>query len=187
MWDEVADLFAQKTPGVTAEIADGGVWEGTEGIKRLFPGLHAQMIKGRSGNLMQHDLTTPVIEIAGDGKTAKGLWNSPGVLTRREATGELRSVWIWVKYGCDFVQEDGKWKIWHFQVYITFRTPFDEGWAKTPIVSSFTGSQEFRPDSELSTYYRPYHPDRINILRPAPPEPYETWVDGEGMTGLPKK
>ena len=180
MWDKVAGLFAQKTPGVTAEIADGGVWEGLEGIKRLWPGIHAHNLEGRPGNLVQHDLTTPVVEVAGDGKTAKGLWNSPGVLTGKKATGELRSVWIWVKYGIDFVKEDDAWKIWHLHVYLTFRTPFDEGWAKTPVVGSFNPTADFKPDRD-STYYRPFHPDRINVLRPAPPEPYETW-DGVSMT-----
>jgi len=179
MFDEIVDLFAQKTPGVTAEIADGGVWEGIEGVKRLFPGLHRQVLEGRSGNLTEHDACCPVIEIAKDLKTAKGLWFSPGVLTRREATGELRAVWIWVKYGCDMVKEDGHWKFWHFHVYITFRTPFDEGWADRPIVGSFNPTKEYKPDRP-TTFYRPFHPDRINATGPKPPEPYDTW-DGKSM------
>jgi hypothetical protein len=66
-----------------------------------------------------HTNLTPVIEVAGDGKTAKGLWYSIGlsVSPNFEANGKttIRSNWQPEKYAVDFVKEDGKWKIWHFQ------------------------------------------------------------------------
>jgi len=65
-----------------------------------------------------HTNLTPVIEIAGDGKSAKGIWYSfglnvlPGVSEDGKTT--ITTNWAPEKYAVDFVKEDGKWKIWHF-------------------------------------------------------------------------
>lgn len=53
-----------------------------------------------------HTNLTPIIEIAGDGKTAKGVWYSIGMMGNNMSNPE--------KYAADFVKEDGEWKIWHF-------------------------------------------------------------------------
>ncbi len=50
-----------ETPGVRVEISPLGRWEGLEGINRAMVKFHKF-------------ITTPVIEVAGDGKTAKGVW-----------------------------------------------------------------------------------------------------------------
>ena len=62
------------------------------------------------GQMMQHTLATPVIEVAGDGQTAKGVWMSPGH-EARVMGGKLTAIWVWGTYGEDFIKEDGKWKI----------------------------------------------------------------------------
>ena len=60
---------------------------------------------------------TPVIEVAGDGKTAKGIWYSIGIGVRpnvnSDGTYTKSTSWMWEKYAVDFIKEDGKWKIWH--------------------------------------------------------------------------
>jgi hypothetical protein len=177
------ELFALKTPGVSAEIGDRGVFEGAAGLKKIYVGIHGLLNGDRMGGLIEHDLTTPVIEVAGDGKTAKGVWTCPGVQSSPDPqTDELQAYWIWVKYKADFVQEDGQWKIWHFKVYANFVTPFDEGWVKCPDPAAklaggaapAPGSEEF-PADRPTTYHRPYDPKKITGTEPAPPEPYKTW------------
>ena len=37
----------------------------------------------------------------------------------------LRGHWCWCKYGCDFVKEDGEWRLWHYHVHRVFRSPYD--------------------------------------------------------------
>ncbi len=73
---------------------------------------------GAGGEYVMHTQETPVIEVAGDGKTAKGLWYSIGQAVRGsvDADGKtsVSTGWMWEKYGVDFVKENGKWKIWHF-------------------------------------------------------------------------
>jgi len=72
---------------------------------------------GAGDEYVIHTQETPVIEVAGDGKTAKGIWYSIG-LSVNGRVGENGQIsigtgWMWEKYAVDFAYEDGKWKIWH--------------------------------------------------------------------------
>jgi hypothetical protein len=131
--------------------------------------------------LMEHSLASPVIEIAADGKTAKGVWMSPGHETGPDPeTGKPKGNWCWSKYGCDFVKEDGQWKLWHYHVYRTFKTPFDTDWAEggdwktTPVGTKMSEDMLGKPDIP-TTYDHPYSPTTKVELVPEPPEPYETF------------
>ncbi len=66
------------------------------------------LIKSGGASLHIHTLTTPVIQVARDGQTARAVWMCPGL----EGT-----TLTWIKYGCDFKIQDGRWKIWHLHVY----------------------------------------------------------------------
>jgi len=184
MQEETVELFAKKTPDVSAEIADWGVYEGVEGIKRLFLGVH-RLIPDRTGTMFIHTLTTPVIEVAKDGKTAKAIWLSPGVETTRDKKGRLRAYWAWCKYGVDFIKEDGKWKIWHFHVYPIFMTYYEKSWVETSSRKvereerGFHIPEHLKPDRP-TTYYWEYSPTAKTENIPPPPEPYEKW-DGKSV------
>jgi len=83
---------------------------------------------GAGGEWASHTQSTAVIEVAGDGKTAKGIWESPGLhFTAQVKDGKISKSgsWFWEKYGADFVKEDGKWKIWHISMYYENTPP---GW-----------------------------------------------------------
>jgi len=71
IFDKIVDQFAKKDPNVKVEIADSGVYEGFEGVKRLFLTMGARLFarKGASPLMM---IMTPVIELSRDGKTARG-------------------------------------------------------------------------------------------------------------------
>jgi hypothetical protein len=66
-----------------------------------------------------HTQEDPIIEIAGDGQTAKGMWYTIGLGVRAKVdkTGKTSTStsWMWEKYACDFIKENGKWKMWHFE------------------------------------------------------------------------
>ncbi len=68
------------------------------------------------GALLMHTLTTPLIEVAEDGKTAQGMWYSLGQVTNAGADGNATGMWMHERYAVDFIKEDGQWKIWHFFV-----------------------------------------------------------------------
>jgi hypothetical protein len=174
-------LFAKKTPGVSWEVAHMGYFRGRDGIKKTLDA-HGIMSKG-PGKLFIHTLTTPVIEIAGDGKTAKGVWISPGAETMSDPkTNKPEGAWAWTKYGCDFVKEDGKWKMWHYHVYRLFMVPcgrnFTEDLEKkrAPGESSLLEAMGAKPDGGPS-YDNPYSTTFTAEMVPAPPEPYETFSE----------
>ena len=57
-----------------------------------------------------HLTTSPIIEVAEDGKSAKGLWYTPGFINSHASdNGQIRSQALWERYGGDFVLEDGRW------------------------------------------------------------------------------
>jgi len=72
MHEETAALFARETPGVRVEISPLGRWEGPDGVNTAMVKFHQFIGAGNPGILMVHPQTTPVVEVAGDGETAKG-------------------------------------------------------------------------------------------------------------------
>ena len=128
--DDKVELYAQKTPGVSTEVTRGGVYEGFERIRNLYVRRRQASDEGsRLGTMTMHTLTTSLIEVAGDGKTAQGIWVSPGIVTTASG-GKGQAGWRWTRFGADFVKEDGKWKFWHLRVYGIFFTPYDKPWTE---------------------------------------------------------
>ncbi len=163
--EKAHQLFAMKTPGLKAEMADSGVWEGPEGVGKLFQHLGTKY--NMPGALFVHTLLTPVLEVNGDATRARGMWNSFGMNTYIANNGSLDAMWQLGKYDNTFMKEDGKWKFLEFRWHVIFRTPFDEGWVKRPIVEGLheAGFPAIGP------FYSPYDPRRHNAFPPSPPEP----------------
>jgi len=113
------ELFAMNQPDVFWKTPSGP--EGPEGMENRFlqPGEANPGMVG--GQLHMHSMLTPIIEVAADGKTAQGVWDSFGP---NISSGDGESSWLWVKYGVDFIKEDGDWKIWHMQVFPMFNTSY---------------------------------------------------------------
>lgn len=133
-----------------------------------------------------HTLTTPVIEVAKDGKTAKGAWISPGYMTQ-PSQDKLRAYWHWDRYGIDFIKEDGKWKIWHFFVGREFSTPYEKSW----VDSALDGEEAYEvPLMLFETWpglegikskplnsFESYSPFKVAKLKPRLPVPYHTFSE----------
>ncbi|HKT04342.1 MAG TPA: nuclear transport factor 2 family protein [Rugosimonospora sp.] len=184
MHRECLDLFAMKTPGVRAEMM-WGVYEGPDGLERCYPGFHVWADGDGVGRMHMHALTTPVIEVAADLRTARGVWVSPGHETGPDfTTGELAAHWAWCKYGCDFIVEDGAWKIWHLHVFGIFMSPFDRSWVDAPDDMRPEDMPPlpapYAPDRAPTTHWN-YLPSRAYVNEPAPPPPYPTFDDGDAF------
>jgi hypothetical protein len=173
---ETADMFAKHTPGVKAEIGPWGVYEGNEGIQKLYVGVHSHGDGDRTGLMYMHTLTTPVIEVAGDGKTAKGLWISPGLETGK-TNNKLQAYWVWVKYAVDFVKEDGRWKFWHTHIHGILYTSYEKSWVdyENPRAKSPPVLPDKLKANRPTTYFWEYTPNKKTENVPVPPEPYEAW------------
>ena len=168
---EVVELFAQKTPGVTMEIEDSGVYEGIESIKRFWTTVFNEKRMMTAGFLAIHMTVNPVIEINKKGTKAKGLWHSHGFASMGGG-GQFKQFLCLGKYDMEYVKEDGKWKFFKFGYRLTFMCPYEKGWVEEPVGASIAGSPENIPDKP-TTYFMPYSRHRINVMQPPPPEPYK--------------
>lgn len=140
------------------------------------------------GRLEIHTLCTPVIEVAGDAKTAKGLWWSPGCETGGNV-GDLAASWSWEKFAADFICEDGKWYIWHFLQIDIFCSFFYKSWTDdffthairevpegvntVDEIWDFIESKNNSDAPFTRTYF--YDQNTKPWLDVVPPEPYESW------------
>lgn len=175
---DIENMFALKIPGVRAEML-WGVYEGAEGIRKLYSGLYKSLMGENlnPGIMVVRINANPVIEIAGDGKTAKAVCRSLGHETW-QPRGELQPFWAYGKRAFDFVKEDGKWRIWHYHEYGGFYTPYNKSWLEGfehplyPYPDDYP--DEFKPDDPPTTYWM-YKPAETLPYQPVPPEPYEIW------------
>jgi len=177
-WDIIVDeMFAKKTPGVKAEIVESGVFYGLEGVRKVFCEVLGKLYNYQ-GNLALHELTTPVIEVAKDGKTAKGMWYTWGANTFYDPVKGTIAIWQVIKYNHVFVKEDGKWKFWDYKAYLMFRSSFDKGWVNEPVIAGSTikgpdEAQVIKSDAP-TTFHCPYDPSRgWGPEVPLPPEPVD--------------
>ena len=85
----------------------------------LAPDNFDEMGISETGTVFSHDLTTPLITVADDLQTARGLWWSPGAECFAEMgnAGKPIPLWCWAKYHNDFIKVDGQWKVWHTHFY----------------------------------------------------------------------
>lgn len=132
---ELEELWAMDQPDVSFGSMDNGYMVGAKSIHHwyveYFNYTRERDLKGLSeknpqvknikenwgaGTSMFHSITTPIIEVAGDGKTAKGIFYSPGYVTQ-VWQGNQTAQWMWERYAVDFLKVDGQWKIWHFHVF----------------------------------------------------------------------
>lgn len=63
---------------------------------------------GKAGTLKVYLVSTGHVEIAEDGRTAKGIYYSPGLQTEMGSDGKPKSAWDYRHLGVDFIKEDGK-------------------------------------------------------------------------------
>ncbi len=157
-WEKIVDLFTDDGPSV--EEADRGIYRGKKGIRRYFVDLlggggNKPIRPGYLGIMFQMQ---GVVTVAPDGKTAAGRWYGMGMEAKPIASlheGELRQTWIHGVYENEYVKEDGIWKIKKLYFNLVFRTPFEDGWLKVPVIGQNGPDKIFPPDAP-STAYSPY-------------------------------
>jgi len=194
---QIATLFAKKAPGIRLYWGQTGYWEGPEGP--VVAGEIGDNMAGNDnvGHMPLHLLTTPIVEVAGDGQTAKGVWMAVGMVAMVDhKTNKPKADWEWTRYGVDFVIEDGVWKIRREHVMPLIRIPWNGDWEETygkkdqvaegpgepggppPGGPPGPGSSiPKHPPTPLDVEYSPY--SKLPYL--PVPEPYETFdpaVDG---------
>lgn len=125
-------------------------------------------------------LYAPVIEVADDRRTAKGLWYCMGTSAKVDTAGPVAD-WTWGYYCVDFIREESQWRIWHLQYLNDVECISGQSWGSEqtpyPELDEFLPLKDFsmpKPSQEtcLRAVYSPLRP-----MTPAPaiPEPYSTF------------
>jgi hypothetical protein len=204
--EQIIPLWAKKgTPGISAQYSNLGKYTNWDTITSYHRSRPAP-----KGKLLFHYVTTPIIEVAGDGQTAKGLWIVNGLesgLTAPEHASKMpawlfepnvqvdgKKVWmhnVYLKYGVDFIKQDGEWKIWHFHCFEVARAPYSMGWIPFAAVAQDdafnfdlmyigeNGQPVFMPkvDEPATVLNNTYRTDTAQKLEARPPEPYRTFSE----------
>ena len=168
--EEIVGLFSQ-SPDTIMDMGAEGSFKGPEGIRKFFSypdRYNTTITKAPPEFLHQLMPISGIIDVDPNGKTAKGRWFGFGVYALL-TDGKVQALFgtgIWEN---EFVKEDGKWKFIKLHYSLTFKTPYEDGWVKTPI---WRGSRDYLPElkgkpvvshSGMSTtpypsgYIEPYH------------------------------
>jgi hypothetical protein len=196
-------LWAQKSPVRWAQ--NQGCWVGMAAIRDYYETTNYAMQRAGLANKAKanpkiandfgknrfigesifHLLTTPIIEIARDGKTAKGMWYTPGVILTGDGN-KSEAMDIWERYGVDFIREDGQWRFLHVQVNTDFAKPMGAPFPEQKESAAAMGSEgapapgpggggiKIPGPTTPKKLYQEFSQTRVPTLTPALPEPYDT-------------
>lgn len=181
-WQRVPPLFAGRED-IWVDCEGFGIFDGAAGIERFFVQWHRSMEFDGKGIFALHPLTTDVIEVAADGKTARGLWISPGAESRLCVdTGGHDAFWMWGMYAVDFIKEDGEWRFWHFRIPHLMMCDYHNSWVevcgKPGRVKHAGRPKADRPTGCAETWY---DVDKKPTMFFEPPHPYETEAQMQGF------
>ncbi|MEE0096181.1 MAG: nuclear transport factor 2 family protein [Oscillospiraceae bacterium] len=189
LWSEAQDVCLATNDGYyvgreAVEACYAAMHQRNVLTNRLLRACFPEKVAGKSeegtygmGTMNYFPLDTPVIEVAEDGKTAKGIWtlrNTYALLT----AGGPEAYWQWAWVAADFIKEQGDWKIWHLQylndVHGKAGQPLHEPYTPYPEMPEFTEMRSFSmPEPTVKTCVHPmYTVDRPFQQPPRIPEPY---------------
>ena len=142
LYKQVHALFSTKEEPTV--VFHGGIYRGTEGVKRLYiDNFQARFVGGRNGPnygfLLDHPQFQEIIDVDADGLHAKvrartlmqaGLHET--ALNKDDPSSRdhiPRQWWEGGIYENQYVKEDGKWRILVLNYHGLWHATFEEGWA----------------------------------------------------------
>jgi len=133
MYDEVIDLFSDNMESL--EISSAGIFLGKEGVRKFFNNMKMNSLKKpeQARGLSLHMMLQGVVHLDPGDKTARGRWQC-FMCVNLLTTGEPRAAWGHGTFENEYIKEDGKWKFKRLRVFITFQSPYEDGWLKTPLI-----------------------------------------------------
>lgn len=205
----IRDLWVKPgTAGISAQYTNTGIYNTWDSVMEYHRNRPTP-----AGKLLVHFITTPLVEVAEDGETAKGMWivagvesglSDPEVAARAPASffeaglvngKKAWTHWVQIRYGLDFLKQDGEWRIWHFRCVEISRAPFSKNWiAFAAEMEANQATARFHndlayfgddgrpvfmppvdgPPKSVGYGYRTNHP---TLLEPALPERFRTFSE----------
>lgn len=181
--DRVLSHFALDMDDVSLEYADEGVFEGKNAVTTIINEMVGAQVK--PGEMLDMQLTTPMIEVAGDGKTAKTVWWCPGAGAIAQENADPMAIWAWGMIAADFICCGGVWKVWHLHYFRYMKCDYKKGWVEdTSMINRL--NTPVHPLAKPVTYHNPYSPLCVREAIPACPRPYKTYTDMSWMLNKDK-
>ena len=170
--EAVAEHFAWEMEDVSVEYADEGRFEGKKAVEAVL-----DMLLGKPaepGEMLDMQLTTPMIEVADDLRTAKCVWWCPGAGAWENEEG-AHAIWVWGQVAADFIfTKKREWKVWHLHYFRFIKCAYEKGWVEdTSMIHR--ANTAMHPESLPGTYHNPYSPLSVREGIPAMPLPYQTY------------
>ncbi|MBO9602689.1 MAG: nuclear transport factor 2 family protein [Novosphingobium sp.] len=169
LWDQAAALFSKTG---SFEYEQRGVYIGPAHIQRAMLLFGPQGLA--PGHLNNHMMLQNVTIVADDGMSATGRWQGPIMLGEPGQNGE----WAVGIYENSYVKEGGVWKIAKLHFYLTAKTDYDKGWAKS-LLPMAGESALYPPDKPPTEVYRSLPGAYV------PPFSFVHPVTGKPLTDLP--
>lgn len=152
------------------------------------PGFENKPENKGAGCINMHPMSTSIVRIAGDGKTAKGIWYCIGQDTEYNEDGGAAALWMNDKVCADFVREGGGWKLWHLVISNDMNYGAGKAYDAPTYMEPGTDPAEIafgKPTIPMLAHDSTYN---WSDNWPPMPEPYETLMpqNSYGPEGHPK-
>ena len=153
-------------------------WRELEELHQNDPSIALSEENLHIGCLTSHPLTTGLVELAGDGQTAKALFYSVAQDTNALPDGTARVLWVPEKLAFDLRKESGGWKIWHLVIASDLYCEAGEDYKKRSCYP------DYDTDPVILEFGTPTVPELLHDQTfnwwddyPFVPDPYESWSD----------
>ena len=155
MWVDILGLFSDAAESV--EIADHGLFKGNKGVKRIYWDMFAGGGKEHKNPPWMQFVVMQiggVVNIAPDGKTAEGRWQT-WLMETKPYGAYNRQEWLHGYYENKYVKENGKWLFSKLYWNNTFVSPCEQGWLNLPLMGWMGLPDADAPPTAFHPY--PYH------------------------------
>ena len=172
----VLSYLAMEEPDVSVELADEGLYIGAEAVRDYADWKIPEA--PRPGELTDIHISCPIIEVAQDGLTAKGLWLCPGEGALLHGEEDPQAIWMWGTLAADFKLVGDVWKIWHLHYFRLMKCDYQKGWVKDTSLENKLNASMPR-SARPTTYHNPYTPYTIRDCIPGIPHPYTSYEESD--------
>lgn len=188
LFDQVVDLFAEES---SVEISHRGVYAGKAGVRRLFINSWSRDGLGLArGQIFNHFMLQPVIDVAPDGKHAKGRFRA----FAQVGSATTSVMWVEGVYENEFIKEAGVWKFAKMRFWPSYYVPEKEGFTgKTRAnIEVDPNNPPDRPPTDDAgvfpdVYYPPFHYPNPVTGKPVDVSGYNKKAVSETTTAKPWK
>lgn len=172
--DRLKEFFALDEEKVSLEYADEGVFEGREAVETIIDEVVGKEVK--PGEMLDMQLTTPIIEVADDLNSAKCVWWMPGIGAMPRDDEDPMAIWAWGELAVTFLRKGESWKIYKLHYFRYMKCDYSKGWVEDVSMINRLNTP-LHQMAKTTTYHNPYSPSNIRVGLPCPPKPYATYME----------